>query len=1845
MATRRMTKASETAKQQEIKEPSQQINQRRAEKNQQLTNGARIGPERIQGAGGRTADPPRLQLQTGARAPERSEGDGGNREAGCRTDLGRDRGSNGLTAGRRPAGEAPLPLGSGSSSIPPSRHHRPRDRKLCWRLLWGCFAFDTASGRAATSVRHGPSHRRLFLNAGADQRVPPPEEPDSTSPGPGRRKGASARASPALRIAYSAAFSPAAGGRRTAAPPTPPPRVLKGWAPLPGQTRRRLRLKPCVEARGSTELASPRLCDSRRRPELGTGGAGTKTTTAPWMPPPPPDRRDYLYREGRRHDGGGGGDPLLPPAPTPPRWRDSPYHPPPPPPLRDHARPSPRRAPPSASSEGYYRQAGGAYDRSYPDEPPLGYTPSRSDRHWTEDDGGGYKGFGRYGGGGGRRDGHDIRGSYRRSPFRGYGSDFSRNHPEQPPPPPPRRSPLRSVAVPICYDPPGNRVDKGDRDNLPRVTPWRRRESRSEVANAAGAGPVSVGQTTRSAPSEKEASAQPPAGAAPHGADEEAPRKKARLGWGQAPEDKSYEQMANMAIHPTKDVPEAGDKTFNTEFSIKLDQLGSDPINSLANMLADLLQHDDSCSGDSKGPTNASKLLLLKESISKEIEKTELEIDLLEGELKSVSTKAGTAVEGSPTGVTYAENLSPSSGTSKVPVCVEISETSYVMKEPGELISSPKPPVVQDADAKGSDMMEIENASVRNAKTVSSEESAVSPVVAEGPACAAADLSPLKASEGAGSQIDMDNDRLVTSPCHDNADSIKTEVSDDPPVRQCSHHDHKYSLTSANNNIAKVTNESLFKLLPADTLRLDLLASSHLLSQRKNDHHIKERLGVCKNRLRLKEQILTLKFKAYRHLWKEDLRLLSAKKQRSKSNKRIDQSNQASHIGSQRQRSSNRSRLAMPAGNLSTFSTPEMSDVASKLFSEFQIKRCRNYLKMPALIIDEREKECLRFVSKNSLVDDPVLVEKERVMINPWTQEEKEIFMEMLAKFGKDFSKISSFLMHKTTADCVEFYYKHHKSDSFREVKKLLDLRQQQPTGNFLGAKSGKKWNPEANTASLDMLGVASVVAAHGLEYANRVEKVSAKSLIRTAYGSNISFAAKKSSDREGIDSVPLNERESVAADVLAGICGTLSPEGMGSCITSSADLGQKICMTRMGHILASEFDRSIDEEDTLSDQECEVDPVDWNDDEKSIFIEAMNNYGKDFARISSCVKSKSYEQCKVFFSKARKSLGLDLIHQGAADVSMPTSDTNGGRSDTDEACAAEMDSAICSTQSCSKIEMDVCPTEKGIGGIITKQPELNPSSGFDAVNGKTGEDEKKADKNCGIVDHERFDEGTHQAACGPIDINCPESTERLHGKDDAVDQVNMHNNSAISSSTEQAMAVQSEVGSCLHSIEVLHQTSKAPSGTGTDASGMEECSNHALDNKLLKAGNSGASSCIASDTCIRDNVQFANMTGASTISPTFASSYKHSVPADMPPTKPKPLVAPLTPKDLMPVQFSSAVPDPTAIRFDGIASITMPNFEDSGSRVSSALGPKDMSKYPAFKDPTGNQHDTLFRNVDGYANHLTTELPIFSERTASGTVSTSQTDRFTLTKFQNGKSSSLGLPNTSDGIQWARKHEEVLQGSLRSCSQNTSSEGDEQQKRPGDVKLFGKILSHQSSLQSSVPSCNRNKSKPPSPKVDMSSVRLSNNPRDRVVCSSRPGVTHLGLEERTARSYGHSDVSTTQPEPLLMMAKCQSLAGVPFYSAKNGAVGVFSDYQQPSIQPHQSDPKRLERFSDPQKRNGMEFISGFQQPGKISRFGGAGILVSGVSDPVAALKAQYGPSSKVMGNDVDPWKKDIGSR
>jgi len=127
----------------------------------------------------------------------------------------------------------------------------------------------------------------------------------------------------------------------------------------------------------------------------------------------------------------------------------------------------------------------------------------------------------------------------------------------------------------------------------------------------------------------------------------------------------------------------------------------------------------------------------------------------------------------------------------------------------------------------------------------------------------------------------------------------------------------------------------------------------------------------------------------------------------------------------------------------------------------------KSMLKMPSLILDEKDKMISMFKSRNGVVEDPVAVEKERVMINPWTSEERKIYVEKFRVFGKDFRKIASFLDHKTTADCVEFYYKSHKLDCFEKDKKRKSSGNEKLSAKKIGVRrSGRERNLKVNVVS-----------------------------------------------------------------------------------------------------------------------------------------------------------------------------------------------------------------------------------------------------------------------------------------------------------------------------------------------------------------------------------------------------------------------------------------------------------------------------------------------------------------------------------------------------------------------------------------------------------------------------------------------------------------------------------------------------------------------------------------------------------------------------------------------------------
>ncbi|KAG6400489.1 hypothetical protein SASPL_137326 [Salvia splendens] len=101
---------------------------------------------------------------------------------------------------------------------------------------------------------------------------------------------------------------------------------------------------------------------------------------------------------------------------------------------------------------------------------------------------------------------------------------------------------------------------------------------------------------------------------------------------------------------------------------------------------------------------------------------------------------------------------------------------------------------------------------------------------------------------------------------------------------------------------------------------------------------------------------------------------------------------------------------------------------------------------------------------------------------------------------------------------------------------------------------------------------------------------------------------------------------------------------------------------------------------------------TDWTDEEKSAFVQTLSSCGKDFVMVSQCVRTRSSEQCKIFFSKTRKCPGLDKIRLG---FGIGVSDAgHGGNSDTEGACVVQTCSVTGNNGSDCRMEEDLPPMD-----------------------------------------------------------------------------------------------------------------------------------------------------------------------------------------------------------------------------------------------------------------------------------------------------------------------------------------------------------------------------------------------------------------------------------------------------------------------------------------------------------------------------------------------------------------------
>ncbi|CAL0300633.1 unnamed protein product [Lupinus luteus] len=1315
-------------------------------------------------------------------------------------------------------------------------------------------------------------------------------------------------------------------------------------------------------------------------------------------------------------------------------------------------------------------------------------------------------------------------------------------------------------------------------------------------------------------------------------------------------------------------------------FSFNLEKLDIDSLNDMGASITELIQCDDPRSVDS-GPVSSSamdKLLIWKADISKVIERTESEIDSLETELKSLKSESGdrclcpAPALGSQM---VCHNDKPCEEYAVVSDKVLWPESLKIISS-GELLVDKKPLSTnlhsshengkeEDIDTPGTSTSKFEeplpltkvvsSCDTRTYDNFSRDLDAMQPT---GVKC----LGPSATKEVA-----------CLSACGDGDTSMEAKDGMDASSGSSlclSSEDILYNtIISSNKESADRACGVFANLLPKECCKIgNTGGSSDSLS-----HTFVMEKFVERNRFaRFKEKVITLKFKALRQLWKEDMRLLSMRKCRPKSHKRHELSVRSNCNGIRKNRSTIRPRFSFPGDHISLVPTSEILNYTSKLLSEPKVEVQRNTLKMPALILDEKEKMVSKFISSNGLVEDPLAIEKERTMINPWTAEEREIYLDKYAVFGKDFRKIASFLDHKTTADCVEFYYKNHKSECFEKLKKQYVGK----LGKSFSAKtdmmtSSRKWNHEVDAASLEILSAASVMV-DGISSNKRMH---AGSLLRGYGNVKASRADDSITGRSAkIDTIG-DERETVAADVLAGICGSISYEAS---ITTSADLvvgGMDRKFLEAKPLCEQPLIPDVtqnDDDGTCSDESCgEMDPTEWADEEKASFLQAVSSFGKDFTKISQCV-GRSQEQCKVFFSKARKCLGLELMHSVSENAGSPVNDdVNDGGSGTDDGGVVE----TCSADGTDKFGMK---TDEDIPSFIINTYHADSP----AVKGRKLSVELKKIKeiNGAKVDHEDVN---------VVSDTCANKTEPKVGSDGSdVMLYSSVKSCSVSGKAAIIMSDNTEVGK-----GKADKTGDANTGLISAQEIFEPCKSNSVDEDRLvsdvfsggpenELGRQRVTSIRhlddRDDKCEADTGAVAKLKGSVHGSSTTVHATLSSVGNS----------CSLLSFDTENKHVSVGRPHMSAFSLEdhyATANSLLQNTAAANVKCKKTAVQDRLSSTSDFQG-SGNMHcHSSISNGDH-------QLPIPGNHVEAISILRGYPLQVPIKKEVSGD---MNCSSSATELPLLSKNDDQLGDQFKTRLQHLP--GSEEPSRNGDVKLFGKILTNPSSTQ--IPNLTSKSSEEKGTHHSKLSSKSSghHNADENLKILKFDRNDYLGLENVPLRSYDYRDGNGVQTclsslsDSAILLAKYPAAFGnYSTPSAKleqqslqafarnnerhlNGAFAFTTrdingsnaliDYQMfrsregLKAQPFMVDAKhRQDLFSELQRRNGFESISSLQHQGRamvgMNSIGRPGILMGGVSDPVAAIKMHYpnsdtyGSQSGSIARNDESWggKGDLGS-
>uniref|UniRef100_A0A7I4ACZ6 Uncharacterized protein n=1 Tax=Physcomitrium patens TaxID=3218 RepID=A0A7I4ACZ6_PHYPA len=446
----------------------------------------------------------------------------------------------------------------------------------------------------------------------------------------------------------------------------------------------------------------------------------------------------------------------------------------------------------------------------------------------------------------------------------------------------------------------------------------------------------------------------------------------------------------------------------------------------------------------------------------------------------------------------------------------------------------------------------------------------------------------------------------------------------------------------------------------------------------RNQERMLEKMGERRQSLRFAEQVLAMRFRALKEAWKQEQVGMRQQQRGTKPVRRWEvekRNGTALHC----HRSSLRLR-PVQAGMEKVEAVSE--ECMKKVMAKAVVGPVRGVLKMPSMIVGQENRLARRFESKNALVEDPVGMERERKSMNPWSWEEKRVFLEKFAVYNKNFSKIASHLELKTTADCVEFYYRNQKSEDFERIRRRQQLKKRRDYsrvgGSFLStglqtSSQRREANGHGRTEGANVQTVGAVVGVSHISVGTKaarssmqqkpVERQRVSSALEPGslpgaveIGKGVSGKENKwcgtggvsgsAAGRGGIFGMVLSGA-TVSCGLSSAVAGAVKIGRERSSVKTMVDAGLVVarCGQYEPNCFGAKGTRSIHPPLGLENFAKEEGDAQWTDRERELFTEGVRLFGKDFERIAVHVGStKSVGQCKAFFCKTRKRLGLDKL-------------------------------------------------------------------------------------------------------------------------------------------------------------------------------------------------------------------------------------------------------------------------------------------------------------------------------------------------------------------------------------------------------------------------------------------------------------------------------------------------------------------------------------------------------------------------------------------------------------------------